>query len=82
MEVADVIYVIDGPVMVTACYDGNKSCDQYAKCNVRDPLWRLKDQIVHALSTHTILDLVTDETPDLLPVPLSTGHTSGNAVAG
>lgn len=82
ISVADVIYAIDGPVMVTACSDDSESCEQYAKCNVRDPLWRLKDQIVHALTTHTILDLVTDETPELLPVtlqqvPLPTGHANG-----
>ena len=32
--------------MVTACSDVDETCDQYSKCTVRDPLWRLKDRIV------------------------------------
>src|SRR6185295_9035657 len=38
MSVADVIQAVDGPLTVTACSDTDHSCDQYAKCNVRDPL--------------------------------------------
>ena len=48
ITVGEVIQGIDGPVLVTACSDEDESCDQYAKCNVRDPLWRLKDRIVQA----------------------------------
>ena len=46
MSVADVIQAIDGPLTVTACSDEDHSCDQYSKCNIRDPLWRIKDRIV------------------------------------
>ena len=42
ISVADVIQAIDGPLTVTACSDTDHSCDQYEKCNVRDPLWRIK----------------------------------------
>src|SRR4029453_6498421 len=38
ISVADVIQAIDGPVTVTACSTDSSPCDQYAKCNVRDPL--------------------------------------------
>src|ERR1044072_2261961 len=41
ISVADVIQAIDGPVTVTACSSEEGSrCEQYSKCNVRDPLWR------------------------------------------
>ena len=58
--VIDVIRTIDGPVMVTACSDDDESCDQYAKCNIRDPLWRLKDRILKLFANFTIQELSSD----------------------
>ena len=69
MSVADVIEAIDGPVMVTACTDAD-DCEQFATCNIRDPLWRIKDQIVHALTSYSIQALAADESP-LVPISLS-----------
>ncbi len=69
ISVAEVIQAIDGPVLVTACSDEDESCDQYAKCNVRDPLWRLKDRIVQSLASFTVDELASDDAPaDPLPV--------------
>ncbi|MCE2515126.1 MAG: Rrf2 family transcriptional regulator [Acidobacteria bacterium] len=68
ISVAEVIQAIDGPVLVTACSDEDETCDQYAKCNVRDPLWRLKDRIVQSLAAFTIDELASDDAPDPLPV--------------
>ena len=68
ISVADVIQAIDGPVLVTACSDEDESCEQYAKCNVRDPLWRLKDRIVQSLAAFTVNELVSDETSGPLPL--------------
>ena len=65
ISVADVIQAIEGPVMVTACSDVDETCDQYAKCNVRDPLWRLKDRIVQTLRAFTIQELASDEGAEL-----------------
>lgn len=70
ISVADVIQAVDGPVMVTACSDIDESCDQYSTCNVRDPLWRLKDRIVRALSDFTIDELARPDNDELLPVAL------------
>ena len=53
ISVADVIQAIDGPVLVTACSEEDESCEQYETCNVRDPLWRLKDRIVHVLAARS-----------------------------
>src|ERR671928_219933 len=44
VSVADVIQAIDGPLTVTACSADDHSCTQYSKCNIRDPLWRVKDR--------------------------------------
>jgi len=60
ISVADVIQAIDGPLTVTACSDTDHSCDQYAKCNIRDPLWRIKDRIIAALSATSVTELAVD----------------------
>jgi len=60
VSVADIIVAIDGPLTVTACSDQDRTCDQYSKCNVRDPLWRLKDRIVAALAGCTLAELAMD----------------------
>ena len=49
ISVADIIQAIDGPLTVTACSTEAENCGQYAKCSVRDPLWRIKDRILAAL---------------------------------
>ena len=64
ISVADVIQAIDGPVMVTACSEDVADCDQYETCSVRDPLWRIKDRIVSALSACTIFEMATDTIPE------------------
>src|SRR5712671_4565365 len=61
ISVVDVIQAIDGPVTVTACSsteDGN--CEQFAKCNVRDPLWRVRERILSALGECTIAELAAE----------------------
>jgi Rrf2 family protein len=60
MSVGDVIQAVDGPFTVTACSEADHSCDQYAKCNIRDPLWRIKDRIVSALAATSVAELAAD----------------------
>lgn len=60
ISVADVIQAVDGPLTVTACSDTDHSCDQYSKCSIRDPLWRVKDRILAALSATSVADLAAD----------------------
>ena len=64
ISVADVIQAIDGPVTVTACSEDSPDCDQYEKCSVRDPLWRIKGRIIAALSACTIFEMATDTMKD------------------
>lgn len=68
ISVADVIQAIDGPVTVTACSTEEGQCDQYAKCNVRDPLWRVRERILSALGECTIAELAGDTPPVAVPV--------------
>ncbi len=64
ISIADVIQAIDGPVTVTACStDEGAQCEQYSKCNVRDPLWRVREKILRALGECTIAELAADIPP-------------------
>src|SRR5438309_7352924 len=63
ISVADVIQAIDGPVTVTACSTEEGQCEQFAKCNVRDPLWRVRERILAALGECTIAELAADVPP-------------------
>lgn len=64
ISVADVIQAIDGPVSVTACsLTDDGSCEQFAKCNVRDPLWRVRERILAALGECTIAELAAEPPP-------------------
>jgi Rrf2 family protein len=61
ISVAQVIEAIDGPLTMTACSKGDdQSCDQFARCNIRDPLWRIKDRIVAALATCSIQQMAAE----------------------
>ncbi len=60
ISVVQVINTIEGPITVTACSTTDGNCDQYSTCSIRDPLWRIKDRIVSALSACTIFELVVD----------------------
>jgi len=67
ISVADVIQAIEGPVSVTACSTQDSQCEQYAKCNVRDPLWRVRERILAALGECTIAELAADPPPAASP---------------
>ena len=76
ISVADVIQAIDGPVTVTACSTEEGQCDQYAKCNVRDPLWRVRERILTALGECTIAELAADpQTPPPAPARPAVLHS-------
>jgi Rrf2 family protein len=77
ISIADVIQAVDGPLTVTACSVHDTACGQYSKCNVRDPLWRIKDRILTSLATCTLDEIATDAPipaaagPELQPITLS-----------
>lgn len=78
ISVADVIQAIEGPVTVTACTTEEGQCEQFSKCNVRDPLFRVRERILAALGECTIAELASDPP---MPAPsrpavLHTHHTN------
>jgi FeS assembly SUF system regulator len=75
ISVADVIQAVDGPLAVTACSTDAEICDQYSKCNVRDPLWRIKDRILSALATCSVFEMATDAVPPSAPVAVRAAVT-------
>ena len=76
ISVADVIQAVDGPVTVTACSTDDHNCDQYSKCSVRDPLWKIKNRIVEALNTVSVAEMAAES--DAPPAP--TTHTVARMV--
>jgi DNA-binding IscR family transcriptional regulator len=68
MSVADVIQAVDGPFTVTACSESDHSCDQYSKCNIRDPLWRIKDRILATLAATSVAELAIEPPAPISPV--------------
>ena len=80
ISVVAAIEAIDGPVTVSVCSSADDDCDQYATCNIRDPLWRIKDQIVNALTAYTLEAFAADESPSM-PVPMSQRSSEHDAPA-
>jgi Rrf2 family protein len=66
ISVADVIQAIEGPVTVTACTTDEGQCEQFSKCNVRDPLFKVRERILAALGECTIAELAAGPAPTLL----------------
>ena len=60
ISVADVIQAVDGPVTVTACSPDDHDCDQYTKCSIRDPLWKLKTKILESLNTMSMAEMAAE----------------------
>jgi len=76
ISVADIIQAIDGPLTVTACSTEDEQCEQFTKCNVRDPLWRIKDRILAALAACSLAEISSDAPlpdPSVVPVTLTRG---------
>ena len=71
ISVAEIIQAIEGPLAVTACSTDAENCGQFAKCSVRDPLWRIKDRIVAALTTCSLQEMSADGPAEEISVPLA-----------
>ena len=82
-SVADIVEAIDGPLTLTACADEHEACDQYSKCNIRDPLHRIRERIASSLAECSVADLAADRTvsaPAAAPARLWT--TRGDSSQG
>jgi Rrf2 family protein len=82
LSVAHVVEAIDGPLRLTACADAaDDPCTQYSKCNIRDPLHRIRERIAGALMACSIAELAAEAAaptaPAELPVTWVKSSTSG-----
>ena len=75
ISIADVIEAIDGPFTVTACSSEKNDCEQFARCNVRDPLQRVRERILTALGECTIAELASEVAPTLATTRAAVLHT-------
>ena len=73
ITVAQVVEAIDGPLSLTACADTSDTCLQYEKCNIRDPLHRIRERIAGALRACSIADLAADRERPAVAVPIVAG---------
>lgn len=71
LTVADVIQAIDGPVAVTACSPDDHACEQFSRCEIRDPLWKIKARIVDVLATVSLAELAEPAPPVAAPVAVA-----------
>jgi Rrf2 family protein len=85
LTVADVIQAIDGPVAVTACSPDDHNCEQYDRCEIRDPLWKIRARIVDALATVSLAELAEPApaagAPVAVPMFVRSGATARPQVA-
>jgi Rrf2 family protein len=58
----EVIHAIDGPLFITSCTKGSKSCEVEPNCTVKEPLARVNESIADVLRSITVSDLVDNET--------------------
>ncbi len=58
INLAELIEIIEGPVVVSDCIFHREDCRFSATCNVRKYLMWVRSQLMETLSAKTILDLV------------------------
>ena len=57
----EVIRAIDGPLFITSCFKGAKSCELTPSCTIKEPLARVNDTIIGVLKSISIQDLAEHE---------------------
>ena len=57
----EVIRAIDGPLFITSCVKGTKSCELTSNCTIREPLARVNETIAGVLQSLSIYDLAERE---------------------
>ena len=56
----EVIRAIEGPLFITSCVTDKRECGQMTRCTVREPLKKVNETLVKALSAVTISSLSSD----------------------
>ena len=50
----EIVAAIDGPVLITSCVTTKGECIQSPRCNVREPLRKVNERVINALSEVTL----------------------------
>lgn len=56
----EVIRAIEGPLFITSCVTDRRECGQMMRCTVREPMRKVNETLVQALSAVTISSLSSD----------------------
>jgi Rrf2 family protein len=59
----EVILAIDGPLFITSCTKGSKSCELHTNCTIKEPLARVNETIAGVLKSISIQDLADKTSP-------------------
>src|ERR1700748_82032 len=57
ITVFEVIHAVDGPLFLTACSIGPRTCDLTDSCTIKEPMGRVNDRIAELLRSIRIGDL-------------------------
>ena len=63
ITIAEVFTSIEGPIEMTNCRTGDAICEQFSRCNVRDPLLKIQERIVLFLNQTTLDQLHSPSFP-------------------
>ena len=58
----EVIRAIEGPLFITSCVTDKRECGQMTRCTVREPLQKVNETLVKALSAVTMSSLSSEGT--------------------
>jgi len=64
----EVIRAIEGPLFITSCLTDRRECGQMTRCTVREPLQRVNETLVKALSAVSISSLSTGAEAGLVQI--------------
>jgi Rrf2 family protein len=67
----EVIRAIDGPIILTACFNEKGECGHTVRCSVREPLRKVHEGILGLLDKVTISDLLEEDEPRTAREPLA-----------
>jgi len=59
ISIVDVVEALEGPISITPCERGD-DCKQLQLCSVRDPLLKIKANVVRVLGDTSIYELATN----------------------
>ncbi len=50
VTLGDVFEAVEGPLHLVKCHDAPECCEQYQRCNIRDPVIRIQERVIEYIS--------------------------------